>query len=47
LLIANQYDIDLSKLLAINEMAETSVLENDTLIFLEKKMKKEQQIFIL
>ncbi|MBA4198462.1 MAG: N-acetylmuramoyl-L-alanine amidase [Chitinophaga sp.] len=40
LLIANQYDLDLSKLLSFNEMPETSVLENDNLIFLEKKMKK-------
>ncbi|MBS1643039.1 MAG: glucosaminidase domain-containing protein [Bacteroidetes bacterium] len=40
LLIANQYDLDLNKIFAYNDMQETSVLENDKLIFLEKKMKK-------
>ncbi|MBS1627107.1 MAG: glucosaminidase domain-containing protein [Bacteroidetes bacterium] len=40
LLIANQYDLDLNKIFAYNDMQEISVLETDNLIFLEKKMKK-------
>ena len=40
LLMANQYDLDLSKLFNFNDMDEASVLTTDKLIFLEKKMKK-------
>lgn len=40
LALASQYDISLGKLLEFNELAEMDVLDNDRLIFLEKKMKK-------
>lgn len=38
--IANKYDIAFSKLLEFNELAETDILKEDQLIFLEKKLKK-------
>jgi LysM repeat protein len=38
--IANNYDISLSKLIEFNELAESDILTNDQLIFLEKKLKK-------
>jgi LysM repeat protein len=40
LALANQYNISLSHLLAFNEMDEVNILPADTLIFLEKKLKK-------
>jgi LysM repeat protein len=45
--LANQYDINLSKLLDFNEMSDANVLERGTLIFLEKKMKKGDKDFHL
>jgi LysM repeat protein len=38
--IANKYGISLSKLFDFNEMAQTDILEQDQLLFLEKKLKK-------
>lgn len=38
--IANQYSIALSKLFEFNELNEIDILNNDALIFLEKKLKK-------
>ena len=38
--IANKYDIAFSKILEFNELAETDILTEDQLIFLEKKLKK-------
>ncbi len=40
LAIANQYDITLSKLLEYNELYHTEILNQDQLIYLEKKQKK-------
>lgn len=40
LAVANQYNITLNKLLAFNDMDEINILVADTLIFLEKKLKK-------
>lgn len=38
--IANKYGISLSKLFDFNEMEQTDILEQDQLLFLEKKLKK-------
>ncbi len=38
--IANEYNIALSKLFDFNELNEMDILNNDQLIFLEKKLKK-------
>ncbi len=38
--IANKYGITLSKLLAFNDMQELDILNSDTLIFVEPKLKK-------
>jgi len=40
LALANQYDITLSKLIEFNELNNVEILEQDQLIFLEKKQKK-------
>lgn len=40
LALANQYDINFSKLLEFNDMDETNILSEGKLVFLEKKMKK-------
>ncbi|HEX3025084.1 MAG TPA: glucosaminidase domain-containing protein [Chitinophagaceae bacterium] len=40
LALANQYNISLSNLLAFNEMDEVDILPADSLIFLEKKLKR-------
>lgn len=40
LALANQYNISLSHLLSFNEMDEVDILPSDSLIFLEKKLKK-------
>lgn len=40
LALANQYDITLSKLVEFNEFNNVEILEQDQLIFLEKKQKK-------
>ncbi len=40
LALANEYNISLSNLLAFNEMDEINILPTDTLIFIEKKLKK-------
>jgi LysM repeat protein len=40
LLLANQYDLPLSKLLEFNDLEDVPVLPSDNLIFIEKKMKK-------
>lgn len=45
--LANQYDINLSKLLDFNDMSDANVLDKATLIFLEKKMKKGDRDFHL
>ena len=41
LALAQQYDITLSKLLEYNEMGNVDILEQDQLIFLEKKQKRD------
>jgi LysM repeat protein len=38
--LANQYDIALSKLIDFNDMNDADILDNASLIFLEKKLKK-------
>ncbi len=38
--IANKYGISLSKLFDFNEMEQTDILDQDQLLFLEKKLKK-------
>ena len=38
--IANKYGITLSKLLSFNDMKEIDILNSDTLIFIESKLKK-------
>ena len=38
--LANQYDIALSKLFDFNDMNDADILDNASLIFLEKKLKK-------
>lgn len=38
--LANQYAINLSRLVEYNELAETNILSGDNLIFLERKLKK-------
>ncbi len=38
--LANQFDISLSKLLDFNDMNEADILDNGSLIFIEKKLKK-------
>jgi LysM repeat protein len=40
LFIANKYGISLSKLFDFNEMEQTDILNQDQLLFLEKKLKK-------
>lgn len=40
LALANQYDIQLAKLLEYNELPGMDILDTDRLIFLERKMKK-------
>ena len=40
LAIANEYNVPLSRLLDYNDMKETDILSHNTLIFLERKLKK-------
>jgi LysM repeat protein len=47
LAIATSNDIDLSKLLAFNDLEEDGILKNDQIIFLQKKSKTGQQDFYL
>ena len=47
LAIATSNDIDLSKLLAFNDLEEDGILKNDQIVFLQKKSKTGQQDFYL
>jgi LysM repeat protein len=45
IMLANDYHIDLAKLIEFNELQETDVLQKDGLIFLERKQKKGEKEF--